>query len=186
MRAGWAWGWVLWVTSMQAGIAGSPTTCGTTAPRVTSLVCCVAARVCWCSHGIWWCVGRCWHSCLSSEQQSARQLGKAVVPGFCRGMLAVEEGVSQWSGPRCASRPSGGQRCWSGLVRVGCWWSRAGYGAFYWKQMGGSAQKNRPSSLTAGLEGGLLGFVPAWFLGVVREVAIQLLCFSFYPCEMLL
>lgn len=35
--------------------------CRTAAPGVTSLACCVAARVCWCRRGTWCRAGRCWH-----------------------------------------------------------------------------------------------------------------------------
>ena len=93
VRTGCARNWVVWVTSMQAAIAGPPTAHRTTAPGVTSLACCMAARVCWCSRGMWWCVGRRWHShpalCFGSSEQRRLQVpdqpGKATVPGSCSG-----------------------------------------------------------------------------------------------------
>ena len=39
-------------------------------------------------------------------------------------------GVGRGAEPRCAPRPSGGQRNGLGLARLGCWWSGAGNRAF--------------------------------------------------------
>lgn len=66
---------------------------------------------------------------------------------------------------RCFKRPSGRQRRGSGLVRLGCWWSRAGYGVFWsiWKQVEGLPLAMGPAASQQDGGGGVAGApIPAW------------------------